>query len=113
MRNGTHVNLTGLTKAKKKKPAYLRISAGPQRNEYVHRLVAMALLRRPLQPHETVDHIDQNPLNCAPENLQVLSWSEHGKVTRSRSNGKRAGLEGTDYEVILRGKDVYVCPDEQ
>lgn len=111
MEYGTHVNTTvsgGKRTRVRKLLRYIRISAGPCRNEYVHRLVASALLRRPLQPHETVDHEDQDPTNCHPANLQVLSWKDHGKVTSARkSRGKLAGLEGVDYTVVMRGRDVF------
>jgi hypothetical protein len=84
---------------------YLRISAGPQRDRYVHRMIAEALLRRPLTADETVDHQNQNSLDCDPRNLQVLSWSDHGKVTRERE--KKGHTEGIDYVVILDGKKVF------
>ena len=42
-----------------------------------HRVVAEALLGRPLRADEHVHHIDQNKHNNAPENLLVLSASDH------------------------------------
>jgi hypothetical protein len=87
--------------------SYIRVCCGPQRDEYLHRLIAEALLRRPLKPNETVDHKDQKPLNCAPWNIQVLSWSDHAKVTNHRRYGSYPGVEGVDYEVILDGEKIF------
>lgn len=102
MTNGVYLNVTKL-KGGKKLP-YLRVCAGPQRDEYVHRLIAEALMRRPLKPHETVDHKDQNSLNCHPCNIQVLSWSDHGKLSNAR---RKDGVEYVDYEIIFDGEKVF------
>ena len=94
-----------------KKIKYLRIHSGPLRDVYVHRLVAEALLRRRLKDNETVDHEDQNSLNPDPPNIQVLSWKDHGKLTRwregRRKQKKLEGVEGVDFEIIFRGRDVF------
>lgn len=63
---------------------YLRITAGPQRGQYVHRLVAEAKLGRALFTFEQVDHIDGNTLNNDPSNLQVIHAREHAKVGNAR-----------------------------
>lgn len=42
-----------------------------------HRLVAEAALGRPLRDDEVVHHRDHNPANNSPENLEVLTRSEH------------------------------------
>lgn len=45
---------------------------------YVHRIVAEAMLDRPLLPGEVVHHIDGDKTNNHPDNLQVFaSHSEH------------------------------------
>lgn len=41
-------------------------------------------LQKRLDPHETVDHIDKNPLNNSLDNLQVLSRSEHAALDCKR-----------------------------
>jgi len=64
----------------------------------VHRLVAALLLGRPLRRDEDVHHIDGNRGNNLPENLMVLSRSEH-----SRLHSKYNSLE----EVQLARKDSY------
>lgn len=63
---------------------YLRISRGPQRDRYVHQLVAEAKLGRALLPHEEVDHHDGNTLNNHWENLVVRDAVAHGKKTREQ-----------------------------
>jgi hypothetical protein len=82
-RNGTYVNKT---KAKRRKVSkYLRISAGPLRGEYVHRIVAAAKIGRELTPKETIDHEDGNSLNDHWANLsEPISWEEHGRRTAER-----------------------------
>jgi hypothetical protein len=105
---GTYLNITKLKNGKE--IPYVRVCAGPQNDKYVHRLIAEALLRRPLKPNETVDHKDQNSLNCAPWNLQVCSWHIHGKITAARMKG---ATEGVDYDVILDGEKVFNRDDSQ
>jgi hypothetical protein len=94
-RNGTYVNKT---KAKRRKVSkYLRISAGPLRGEYVHRIVAAAKIGRELTPKETIDHEDGNSLNDHWANLsEPISWEEHGRRTAERlRKTKRGRKEGT------------------
>lgn len=55
--------------------------------EKVHRMVAEQIIGRPLKPGEVVHHIDGNKRNNNPENLLVLTASEH-----SRIHGKLNGL---------------------
>ena len=56
---------------------YIRISAGPQRGLYVHRLVAAAKLGRELTDDEQVDHINGNPQDNHPDNLEVVKEDAH------------------------------------
>jgi hypothetical protein len=72
---------------------YLRISSGPQRDKYVHQLVAEAKLGRALLPHEEVDHDDGDTLNNHWENLVVRSKVEHGRKTRRQAKDRREGVE--------------------
>lgn len=53
-------------------------TGGPQ--VPVHRLIAAQSLRRPLTPDEHVHHINGITTDNAPENLLVLSRSEHMKL---------------------------------
>ena len=103
-RKGTHLNIT---KSGKKSILYLRISAGPCRNVYVHRLVAEALLRRRLRPNEPVDHKNRNSLDPDPTNLQVVSWADHAKITNHRTKRQLDLFKrGVDYEIVLDGAAV-------
>lgn len=66
-----------------------------QQKQYAleHRLVASQLLGRTLLPTEIVHHLDGNKANNAPNNLMVMSQSDHmvlhGKLRREAK--KQAG----------------------
>ena len=84
-KGGTHTNGDG----------YLRITAGPLRGVYVHRLVLEAKLGRPLAPDENAHHIDGDRLNDHPDNLEAVHESEHGSITwrqRKRASKRRVLL---------------------
>jgi hypothetical protein len=60
-------------------------------NRHEHRVVAEQILGRPLTSKDVVHHIDGNKHNNAPENLQVMSHSEHLKLHRAEMEAaKRA-----------------------
>lgn len=65
---------------------YIRIRSGPQRGQYVHRMIMAAALGRNLQDDEEVDHLNGNRLDNDPSNLQVLHVSAHARETRRRHN---------------------------
>lgn len=50
------------------------------RQERRYRLVMAEVLGRPLRADETVHHINKDTSDDRPENLQVLSRSEHGAI---------------------------------
>jgi len=47
---------------------------------YKHRLIASKIIGRPLTKDEVVHHIDGNKQNNSPENLMVLTQSQHSKL---------------------------------
>lgn len=49
------------------------------RSEYEHRVVAKDILLKPVDLAHNVHHIDGNSLNNIPDNLEVISKSEHAK----------------------------------
>ena len=54
-----------------------------------HRIVAEQKIGRPLAPGEIVHHIDGNKKNNTPENLEVMTQSEHVKLHISEMMAKR------------------------
>jgi hypothetical protein len=60
---------------------YPRVTAGPLRHKYVHRIVAAALIGRELTKDEQVHHKDGNRLNFNWDNLMVLGQKDHGWVS--------------------------------
>jgi len=61
---------------------YLRVRAGPLRGRYLHRIVAEAMLGRPLTEGEEVHHRDGDRLNFHPTNLIVVEDAEHKQLHR-------------------------------
>ena len=75
---GRFKKTTGKTKTAK---GYIRITAGPLRGQYEHRVVAAEKLGRPLANDEDVHHCNQVRHHNHPNNLQVLGHREHGWVS--------------------------------
>jgi hypothetical protein len=67
---------------KEHKPGgYPRMSCGPQRDKFVHTLVAEAMLRRPLRKDEHIHHKDGDTRNPAWGNLLILGADIHNAVS--------------------------------
>ena len=82
LKRGTYVN-----KCNDGSRRYIRVSAGPQRDKYVHDLIMEAKLGRPLAKHETVEHRDGNGLNNDPANLELMTRPENTRAMLKRRNG--------------------------
>ena len=64
---------------------YPRVTAGPLRHKYVHRIVAAALLGRELTKDEEVHHRDNDRRNFNWDNLIVLGEKDHGWVSSKQA----------------------------
>jgi hypothetical protein len=64
---------------------YLRITAGPCRHEYVHRIVAAAWLGRELKKDEQVHHRNADKLDPRHWNLLILGESDHSWVSAKQA----------------------------
>lgn len=71
MQNGVHIHSKG----------YLRIMSGALRNQYVHRIVAAAMLGRELDKSEQVHHRDADKTNAHWRNLFVMGEKDHSWVS--------------------------------
>jgi hypothetical protein len=50
------------------------------RGRHEHRVIAERKLKRPLRPGEIVHHKDHNKRNNNPDNLEVMTQSEHCRL---------------------------------
>lgn len=66
---------------------------------YEHRLVAEKKLGRKLRRGEIVHHVDENPLNNVPSNLEVMTRAEHRLEHRIRQSDRR--LPGERNPMVL------------
>lgn len=60
---------------------YVRITAGPQRGMYLHRLLAAFKEGRPLRKDEDSHHRNKVKLDFSYENIQTLGHQHHGCVS--------------------------------
>lgn len=62
---------------------YLSFTTSPSNGEHggklLHKVIAEWKIGRPLAEGEVVHHCDENKLNNAPSNLQVMTQSDHAK----------------------------------
>ena len=64
---------------------YPRVTAGPLRGQYLHRVVAAAMLGRELKKDEQVDHKDGNRLNFHFSNLRIVGEQDHGWISSKQA----------------------------
>lgn len=77
---------------------------------YEHRLVAEEILDRPLLDYEVVHHRDGNKQNNSPENLDILSRSDHTKLGHnilSKFSGVKTSIEGIEDKWLDVVGEVY------
>ena len=60
-------------------------------NRHEHRVIAEAMIGRPLEKGEIVHHKDGNKHNNSPSNLEVITQSEHVKIHHAEMNIARWG----------------------
>ena len=64
---------------------YLRITAGPLKHQYVHRIVAAAMIGRDLKKDEEVHHRDRDRRNCHFSNLTIWGEKDHGWISAKQA----------------------------
>lgn len=97
---------TGITVKTTKR--YPRVTAGPLRNQYVHRIVAAALVGRELERDEEVHHKDGDRRNFNWNNLFIIGSQDHGWVS-----AKQAWYMRTRDERLKVEWDAYMAEQEQ
>jgi len=83
VRRNQHANSGNGSTAKTTK-GYLRLTAGPCRHQYVHRIVAAAMLGRELKKDEQVHHRGDK-LDPRHTNLFILGERDHTWVTAKQA----------------------------
>jgi len=86
---------------------YLRITAGPLRNVYVHILVLEAKLHRKLASNEEAHHINGDRLDPRPENLEPKTIEEH----RPFLNGRPKWRRGERRSPLLEADSQHPTPE--
>lgn len=73
---------------------YLEFTASPANGEhagrYLHQVIAEYKIGRALRPGEHVHHVDENKLNNDPNNIEVMTASEHARLHAMARQMRRA-----------------------
>lgn len=101
-KGGVAVNFKHTRNDKTRTCPYLRITAGPMTNKYVHVLVMEAKLGRALLDDETVEHLDGDGLNPHPDNLIVVSRARNTEMRheRERREAESGGVPEASVEDV-------------
>ena len=59
---------------------YYEFTKGVNKGRMIHIVIAENLKGRKLKKNEVVHHIDKNKLNNSPENLKIMSLSDHSRL---------------------------------
>jgi hypothetical protein len=117
MRRNQNENSGSGTTAKTTK-GYLRITAGPCRHQYVHRIVAAAMLGRELREDEQVHHGKGGKLDPRHWNLLILGENDHGWISAKQAYfmehikevaDKKEWEEFMDEQAALQAKEIAVA----
>ena len=68
---------------------YAEVTRGPNKGRGLHRVVAEQKIGRRLRGDEVVHHLDGNPLNNEPGNLEVMTHSEHCRLHAAENHINR------------------------
>jgi hypothetical protein len=79
----------GASKGVSLKPnGYFEITTGPNKGRSLHSVVLENKIGRRLKVGEVAHHKDENKQNNHPDNLEVMTRSEHTKHHRKKQHGK-------------------------
>lgn len=85
------------------------------RKEKLHRLIMERVLGRKLKPFEQVDHINQDKLDCARDNLRLATHAENMRNRGANGNRQykgvyRAQCEKESYvaKITYEGEQMYL-----
>jgi hypothetical protein len=99
---------------------YPRVTAGPLRHKYIHRIVAAALIGRELERSEEVHHKDADRRNFNWDNLMVLGGKDHGWVSAKQAWYMREQdvLKKVEWDEFMAGeekrfdREIAVCKSQ-
>lgn len=63
-----------------KTDGHLEFTCGPNKGRMVHDVIMESIISRKLLPDELVHHVDENPGNNDPSNLNLLTFEEHSRL---------------------------------
>ena len=80
--------MTDYGRAYQRKDGYWQISSGPNQGKLLHRLIYEEHYG-PIPEGFHIHHLDNDKTNCSPENLLLLSKSNHHKLHMNKTNHPR------------------------